>query len=81
MPDTEAEVTREDVTGLPSSDEPFDGEAVPVLLDLVTDRLRDYVSQQANNDEPVSLLGFGLELIYQTGAQDAIAEMRGRRRS
>ena len=77
--DTE-EVTREDVIALPGSDEGFDGEAVPVLLDLVTDRLRDYVSQQVNNDEPISLLGFALELVYQTGYQDAEAERRGRRR-
>ncbi len=77
---TDTEVTAEDVTALPGSDEGFDAEAVPVLLDLVTDRLRAYVSQQAGNDEPVSLLGFGLELIYQTGYQDGQTEGRGRRR-
>jgi hypothetical protein len=80
MPDTEAEVTREDVTAMPPSEEGFDGEAVPVLLDLVTDRLRDYVSSAAENDEPISLLGFGMELIYQTGYQDAETERRGRRK-
>ena len=81
MPDTEAEITREDVTAIPPSEEGFDGEAVPVLLDLVTDRLREYVSTAANEDQPISLLGFAMELIYQTGAQDAVAELRGRRRS
>ena len=76
MPDTEEEITAEDVIALPSSDEGFEGEAVPVLLDVVTDRLRDYVTQQANNDEPVSLLGFALELVYQTGYQDGKARKR-----
>lgn len=79
MPDTEAEVTREDVIALPPSDESFNSEAIPVLLDLITDRMRDYVSSCAKNDEPISLLGFAMELIYQTGAQDAEAEIRGKR--
>ena len=78
---TTKEVTREDVIALPPSDEPFDSEAVPVLLEVVSERLRDYVSQQAAAEEPVSLLGFAVELIYQTGAQDAVAEISGRRRS
>src|SRR5690348_14175537 len=46
MTDTDTEVTPEEVIPLPGTDEDFDGDAVPVLLDLVTDRLQDYVRQQ-----------------------------------
>jgi hypothetical protein len=81
MPEVAEEVTRDDVIALPSTEESFNQESVPVLLEVVTERLRDYVQQQASGDEPVSLLGFAVELIYKTGEQDAIAEMRGRRRS
>lgn len=69
--ETGTEVTPEEVITLPPSDEPFNPGAVPVLLDLVTDRLRSYVSEAASENEPISLLGFAMELIYQTGFQDA----------
>lgn len=72
----DTEVSPEDVIAMPASDELFDGDAVPVLLELVTDKLKDYVTQQAGNDEPVSLLGFGMELIYQIGFADGRASKR-----
>lgn len=68
--DSDTEISEEDVIALPGTDEGFDGDAVPILLELVTDRLKDYVSQQLGNNEPVSLLGFALELVYQTGYKD-----------
>jgi len=77
MPETEVDPA--DVIAMPPSEEGFDGDHVPVLLELVTDRLRDYVSSAANEDEPISLLGFAMELIYQTGVQEG-QESRGRRR-
>jgi hypothetical protein len=73
---TDTEITAEDVIALPPSDEPFDGDAVPVLLDLITDRLRAYVTQQAESEEPVSLLGFAVELIYQTGVTEGASKRR-----
>lgn len=79
MPEAETAVDPADVIALPPSEEGFDGDHVGVLLDLVSNRLQDYVRGQVSNDEPVSLLGFALELIYQTGYQDAVAERRGRR--
>jgi hypothetical protein len=74
--DTDTEVSPEDVIGLPPSEESFNDEAVPVLLELIQNSVGDYVRQQMSNDEPVSLIGFGMELIYQAG----VAEGRSRRR-
>ena len=74
--ETTEEVTQQDVIPLPGTDEEFNAEAVPVLLEVVSERLRDYVSGQMRTGEPVSLLGFALELVYQTGYNDAKARRR-----
>jgi hypothetical protein len=76
----DTQISEEEVTGLPGSDESFDADALPVMMELVTERLKEYVSQQMHSDEPLSLIGFAMELIYQTGYKDAEREIRGRRR-
>lgn len=71
MADTETgEVAPEEIIALPPSEEGFDPDAVPTLVDLVNGKLREYVHSQAQNDEPLSLLGFALEVIYQAGYDD-----------
>lgn len=74
--ETEADIRPEDIIPLPPSEEGFDGEAVPVLLDLVTDKLREYVSEAANNDEPISFLGFAMEMIYGAGVDEGKSRRR-----
>jgi hypothetical protein len=76
--DTDTEVSPEDIMAMPPSEESFDSEAVPVFLDLIQDKLREYIRQQMENDEPIAVIGFGMELIYQVGFTDGGRARRAR---